>query len=389
MPILSPDVRRAITISLGILVLVTAFGTVVATTNVVSIDGDSMPAFEEFQTGTNPLAADTDEDGLMDGVEVNEYGTEPTVADTDEDGLDDGPEVNEYGTEPTVADTDEDGLDDATEVNEYGTEPTVDDTDEDGLDDGPEVNEYGTEPTVADMDNDGLDDGREIELNTNPTDPDTDSDGLPDGSEVNNDALSGANPLHVDIFLEVDYVYGHKPPDRVLELARGMYDDAPVSNPDGSTGITLHVSYNDSIPTDGRVNVDELDETLMPEHFDHENEGYHYAVAVKDAWWDGESVGGVAGGSNGQFIFETTYANSDAEMEDKVIASIFVHELGHSVGISDHDYRGVDSYDVTYSKYTSVMNYNAPSDAIVYSDGEPFNDWAYIENNLFTPYIEI
>jgi len=69
------------------------------------------------------------------------------------------------------------------------------------------------------------------------------------------------------------------------------------------------------------------------------------------------------------------------------IANTFVHELGHSVGISSRDYTGVDSEDVSYSKYTSVMNYNDPFDAVVYSDGEPFDDWEHNENNLFTPRI--
>ncbi len=71
---------------------------------------------------TSPTKRDTDEDGLIDGAEVDEYGTDPTAADTDGDGLSDGEEVITYGTNPTLKDTDGDGISDAIEVEE-GTDP--------------------------------------------------------------------------------------------------------------------------------------------------------------------------------------------------------------------------------------------------------------------------
>ena len=350
-------------------------------------DEDGLNDATEVDGETNPTTADTDDDGLDDGPEINEYGTDPTTADTDEDGLDDGLEVNKYGSDPTNKDSDTDGLEDGPEVNKYGTDPTTADTDEDGLDDATEVNGE-TDPLDSDTDSDGLDDGLEESLNTDPTDSDTDGDGLSDGGEVNNNALSDADPLRMDVFLEVGYVSGYKPPTTVLNSAENLYDNAPVTNPDGSRGITLHASYDNSISTDGRVNKDELDQTLMPKHFDHEDDGYHYAVMVGDAWWDGKNVGGVTGGSNGQFISEITYNDSDKVMESDAIAGIFVHELGHSVGIGSNDYKGVDSEKVSYSTYTSVMNYNSPRDAVEYNSGDPFDDWKHIENNIFTPYIK-
>jgi hypothetical protein len=65
-----------------------------------------------------------------------------------------------------------------------------------------------------------------------------------------------------------------------------------------------------------------------------------------------------------------------------------MHELGHSVGIGHGTYRGVDSEAVPYDEYRSVLNYNSPYDALVYSDGEPFDDWAYIADEMFTPYVD-
>ena len=39
---------------------------------------------------TNPANADSDDDGLTDGYEVNTSSTDPTDADSDDDGLTDG-----------------------------------------------------------------------------------------------------------------------------------------------------------------------------------------------------------------------------------------------------------------------------------------------------------
>jgi hypothetical protein len=58
---------------------------------------------------------DSDRDGLTDQDERKTFGTDPTSADTDSDGLADGLE-NQLGTDPTSADTDSDGLADGLEI---------------------------------------------------------------------------------------------------------------------------------------------------------------------------------------------------------------------------------------------------------------------------------
>ncbi|SFG71101.1 hypothetical protein SAMN04488063_2742 [Halopelagius inordinatus] len=160
-------------------------------------DDDGLNDGVEVNThGTNPTKADTDGDGLPDAMEVNTYETNPTKNDTDEDGLPDGAEVNVHETDPTKADTDGDGLDDAAELETYETNPNKADTDGDGLDDGPEINQYETDPTRADSDDDGLDDAAEVnEHQTNPNKADTDGDGLRDGEEVN---VHGTDPNDPD-----------------------------------------------------------------------------------------------------------------------------------------------------------------------------------------------
>jgi hypothetical protein len=53
---------------------------------------------------------------LSDGAEVNTHGTDPLAADTDSDGLSDDAEVNTYGTDPLAADTDGGGVNDGDEI---------------------------------------------------------------------------------------------------------------------------------------------------------------------------------------------------------------------------------------------------------------------------------
>ncbi|MEW6534352.1 MAG: choice-of-anchor R domain-containing protein [Candidatus Auribacterota bacterium] len=170
--------------------------------------------------GTNPLVPDTDNDGLLDGVEVFQYKCDPLVVDTDNDTLGDGTEVLTYGTDPTLQDTDNDGYYDNEELFNVFTDPLNPDSDNDGLKDGAELI-HGTSPLAFDTDNDGMDDGWEIfygfeplvndrdndgdndglvngdeyTLFTNPVSNDTDADGLKDGEEVH---TYFTNPLTAD-----------------------------------------------------------------------------------------------------------------------------------------------------------------------------------------------
>ncbi|MEK7953585.1 beta strand repeat-containing protein [Luteolibacter soli] len=99
------------------------------------VDGDGIPTLVELNGSANtlygnqptkPNLADSDGDGLSDGVEMNlTTGTQtnPNVADTDGDGLNDGLEVNTYGTNPLAVDSDFDGFADGVEALYYGTNP--------------------------------------------------------------------------------------------------------------------------------------------------------------------------------------------------------------------------------------------------------------------------
>ncbi|MBF94632.1 MAG: hypothetical protein CMH58_05660 [Myxococcales bacterium] len=150
-------------------------------------DADGLSNAEEQDLGTNPVSADTDEDGLQDGDEVTgNPATDPRRADTDGDGLNDGQE-GELGTDPTDTDSDNDQLSDAQDV-QAGLDPLNSDTDGGGILDGVELITDQTDPLNPrddrlDTDNDGLFDYIEQVDGTDPNDPDTDGDGLLDGEE--------------------------------------------------------------------------------------------------------------------------------------------------------------------------------------------------------------
>ncbi len=366
-------------------------------------DGDGLDDDVESRLGTDPTAADTDGDGLADGSEVDEYGTDPTVADTDGDGLEDGTEVDEYGTDPAVADTDDDGLadgteieigtdplesdtdgdrlDDAAERRQYGTDPTDPDTDGDDLEDGAEV-EIGTDPTAADTDDDGLDDGAEVdEYGTDPTDPDTDGDGLADGTEVHRrDRLPGADPLRTDVYVEVDTMEGTDlsaaEADRIVE----RFADAPLENPDGSTGADLHLVFDETLPREDETDVDDLNR-YRSRYFDGSSAGYHYLVIVEDVAGGTATTNVIGKATLGTMMVEDQPGRHET-------GSTAMHELGHSLGLSNRSFEGIDSDRYAFSRYPSVMNYNAPSDYYGFSTGggyRNFDDWGYLAQHLFTP----
>lgn len=150
-------------------------------------DEDGLTNLEEYAVKTDPTIADTDDDGLLDGAEVNSHLTSPLESDTDEDGLSDGVEVNEHGTDPLSTDSDNDGLSDSEEINDHQSDPLNSDTDGDGLADLYEINnqlDINSNDANEDADNDGLVNLDELAQQTDPNDTDSDNDGLTDGDEV-------------------------------------------------------------------------------------------------------------------------------------------------------------------------------------------------------------
>ena len=125
-------------------------------------DSDGLNNAEEFEAGTKPDNADSDDDGYNDGVET---GTGKWVS------------AQNTGTSPTKSDSDGDGLKDGVENPDLGYDS-----------ENPET-QSGSDPNEPDSDGDTVPDGREIALGRDPSVPQAtprgyiqDFDGYPDGT---------------------------------------------------------------------------------------------------------------------------------------------------------------------------------------------------------------
>src|SRR5262245_4038823 len=87
--------------------------------------------------------------------------------------------------------------------------------------------------------------------------PDTDGDGIADVFELFGCADSagvldfpgmGASPLKKDIFVEADIMVGVTVEPAALQDVINAFAAAPVLNPDGTTGINLHIDASGSVP---------------------------------------------------------------------------------------------------------------------------------------------
>jgi len=264
--------------------------------NCADTDGDGIPDDTEDQIGTDPLDADSDDDGVMDGSEPDaaddtdgDGSINALDPDSDNDGLFDGTELGAgcggVGTAPgsihCIADADN-GV--------TKTDPLDFDTDNGGVKDGSEdFNHDGqqdvgeTDPTAGhgdddgdllDDDGDGLTNGEEETIGSDPKDADTDDDGVLDGGEANpSDDTDGDGLRNVrDVDSDNDGLYdgtelGLACEDAATDLAAGHCvadgDQAgTVTSPiDADTDDGGVSDGNEDVDRDGVIDVGETDPT--------------------------------------------------------------------------------------------------------------------------------
>ncbi|MFW5956776.1 MAG: hypothetical protein ACOCQY_05170, partial [Halorhabdus sp.] len=178
------------------------------------------------------------------------------------------------------------------------------------------------------------------------------------------------DPTEKDIYVEVDTQDSVTYDPAFGEIERAFEEQ----------GIDVHFRVNETdLPGDSVSDTDSEDadyesSELYDEYFDSHGKGYHYLVLTPDAVHS-SSEDAIGFGAYGSMVVQT-------DTRASVEASI-MHELAHSLGLMPSEFDGIDSTEYSSYEYDSVMNYEV--DDTVYSDGEPFDDWAWIKENMYTP----
>jgi reprolysin-like metallo-peptidase family M12B len=215
---------------------------------------------------------------------------------------------------------------------------------------------------------------------------DSDGDGLSDPVE----AQLGSSAYHKDVFVEIDWfiVNGHsfKPRKGFDAIAKAIFADAPVSNPDGTTGINLHISYSDGIrinnqalgytQQNGAYNWNDFD-TVKSIYFTPSRwNTHHYCLFVKDLGDQNGHPTGTSGISRNGAKFTTGASdfiialgsnywwNYPKKAEYKwTQAGTFAHELGHNLGLR----HGGNDHTNYKPNLLSIMNYSFQTDGIQFT----------------------
>jgi len=222
---------------------------------------------------------------------------------------------------------------------------------------------------------------------------DTDGDGLLDqwereGIDINEDGIIdldlpalGANPLHKDLFLEIDYMgsdgtHDHKPDDDAIDDVIFAFRNAPVENPDKRDGINLHIDIDEEIyhrdflcvwnefddiksarfGTEAQRNNPNSDYILIAKSL-----VYRYALFIHQfaEWnetlgaWEISGETGIAERGGNDFIVSLgTFTNKRGSRDEQ--AGTLMHELGHTLGLM---HGGGDLINGK-PNYLSVMSYS-------------------------------
>jgi hypothetical protein len=347
-------------------------------------DGDGLGTLRERRAGTDPLAPDSDGDGLSDALEVSVSELDPTAEDSDGD-----------GTVDAVEDLDNDTLSNGREA-DLNTSLVVPDSDLDGLTDGEEV-EIGTDPLVADTDGDGLPDGEEVQLGTDPLVADGDGDGVLDGNETYESTVrDNETGVSVSLVGEGRVASGVSVTPQPDLFANASGRAAPVvrvTNRTAFDNATVRISIDDSVPRSEYRNLTVLkwdgttNSTWLPVNTTIENgtamatvDSFSFFTVMDVEWWkraisvNSKSSLELKSSPETNSLDCSAGCNIDGEniRIGSDVSDRFGSDLGpDNVSIEDVDPDAVVAKDGSgnYTEIRSAIDATAPGDTILVKGG--------------------
>jgi hypothetical protein len=216
---------------------------------------------------------------------------------------------------------------------------------------------------------------------------DTDGDGIPDpwernGIDIDCDGqieldlpMMGADWLHKDIFVEIDYMQTHKPRQESIDDVIAAFANAPISNPDLINGINLHVIMDESLPFQELLNSWEEFQIIKSNHFGSVSERsnpktiqakklvFRYGISVHKLWLNPpeHKTPGISEGIPCDDFILASGAFADGYGSRQEQAALFMHELGHTLGLHHGGGDGVNYK----PNYLSIMNYRFQYDYLL------------------------
>ena len=216
----------------------------------------------------------------------------------------------------------------------------------------------------------------------------------------------GADPEHKDIFLEIDHMPGHELSQVAIDRMIAAFAAAPVGNPDGASGVVMHVDNGPGSPmsTPGAENWDALSDADTLAHqpviggldkdenydwagFDLVKAGnfsvdrepaFHYVVSGHRYGSAANGSSGISRGIGASDLLVTLASFSDpAEGSGTVAAQAgtLMHELGHNLGLR----HGGDDDSNYKPNYLSIMNYSFQIGGLMLADGTRSLDYSRLE----------